>query len=313
VVYENLFWLIAMALPKQYEFLTLGNKRPHQTNRLLNGKWVLITGATSGIGLATAYRFARGNANLILFVRNEIKAKALQETLTQSYPIEVRYYVADFSDLHSVKAGLASILAKETKLDVLINNAGVYSTKRILTKHGIELALTVNHLASLLITETLVPLLEQSQGRIIQVNSEGHRFSGFKLNDPHFQNRFYTGLRSYGASKSAQLHTVWELAQILEKKNISINAIHPGAVQSEIGLNNGWLYRLFKKLIINRMLKQVNHSADALYFLASENKTRLQTGHYYYLTRKTLPAKHAIQSDVSKQVFIWSKKILEAI
>ena len=302
-----------MALPKQYEFLTLGNKRPHQTNRLLNGKWVLITGATSGIGLATAHRFAKGNANLILFVRNEAKAKALQETLTKAYPIEVRYYVADFSDLHSVKAGLTNLLAKETKLDVLINNAGVYSTKRILTKHGIELALTVNHLASLLITETLVPLLEPSQGRVIQVNSEGHRFSGFKLNDPHFQKRFYTGLKSYGASKSAQLHTVWELAPILEKKNISINAMHPGAVQSDIGLNNGWLYRLFKKLIINRLLKKVSHAADALYFLASEEKTMIQTGHYYYLTYQTAVAKHARQSEVSKQVFVWTNKILETI
>jgi NAD(P)-dependent dehydrogenase (short-subunit alcohol dehydrogenase family) len=302
-----------MAFPKQYEFLTLGNKPPHQTNRLLSGKWVLITGATSGIGLATAHRFAKGNANLILFVRNEAKAKALQETLTKAYPIEVRYYVADFSDLHSVKAGLTNLLAKETKLDVLINNAGVYSTKRILTKHGVELALTVNHLASLLITETLVPLLEPLQGRVIQVNSEGHRFSGFKLNDPHFQKRFYTGLKSYGASKSAQLHTVWELAPILEKKNISINAMHPGAVQSDIGLNNGWLYRLFKKLIINRLLKKVNHSADALYFLASEEKTMIQTGHYYYLTYQTAVAKHARQSKVSKQVFVWTKKILETI
>jgi NAD(P)-dependent dehydrogenase (short-subunit alcohol dehydrogenase family) len=302
-----------MAFPKQYEFLTLGNKPPHQTNRLSHGKWVLITGATSGIGLATAHRFAKGHANLILFVRNEAKAIALQETLTKTYPIDVRYYLADFSDLHSVKAGLTNILAKETKLDVLINNAGVYSTKRILTKHGFELVLTVNHLASLLITETLVPLLEQSQGRVIQVNSEGHRFSGFKLSDPHFQKRFYTGLKSYGSSKSAQLHTVWELAPILGKKRISINAMHPGAVQSDIGLNNGWLYRLFKKLIINRMLKKVSHSADALYFLASEDKDLIQTGHYYYLTHKTSAAKHAMKSKISKHVLLWTKTILESL
>ena len=302
-----------MALPKQYEFLTLGNKPPHQTNRLLHGKWVLITGATSGIGLATAHRFAKGKANLILFVRNEAKAKALQETLTKTYDIEVRYYLADFADLHSVKTGLKLLLAKETKLDVLINNAGIYSTKRILTKHGFELALTVNHLASLLITDTLVPLLEQSQGRVIQVNSEGHRFSGFNLKDPHFHHRFYTGLRSYGSSKTAQLHTVWELAPVLEKKGISINAMHPGAVQSEIGLNNGWLYRTFKKLIINRMLKKVSDSADALYFLASEDKAVVQAGHYYYLTHKTKAATHANKSIESKHVLVWTKKTLESI
>jgi NAD(P)-dependent dehydrogenase (short-subunit alcohol dehydrogenase family) len=302
-----------MALPKSYEFLTLGNKPPHQTNRLLTGKWVLITGATSGIGLAASHRFAKGKANLILFVRNEQKAKALQETLTKTYGIEVRYYLADFSDLHSVKHGLTQILTKESQLDVLINNAGIYSTKKTITKHGFELALTVNHLASFLITQTLVPLLEQTQGRILQVNSEGHRFSGFKLMDPHFKKRFYTGLKSYGASKSAQLHTVWELAPVLEKQGVSINAVHPGAVQSEIGLNNGWLYRAFKKIIINRMLKKVTHSADALYFLASEDKHHVQSGHYYYLTHKTLPAKHANRSEESKNVLFWTNHVLKTL
>jgi short-subunit dehydrogenase len=299
-----------MALKPQYEFLKLGNKPPHQTKVTLEGKWVLITGATSGIGLSATHRFAKGKANLILFVRNEKKVLELKKELERKYGIQVRYYLADFSILKSVKEALQSIVTQEKQIDVLINNAGVYSTKRVLTKDQTELVLTVNHLSSLLITETLTPLLSQSKGRIIQVNSEGHRFSRFSLEDPHFKKRWYTGLRSYGASKSAQLHTVWALAPNLFRKGITINAMHPGAVQSEIGLNNGWLYRMFKKLIINRMLKSVENSAEALYFLAAEPSIQHIHGHYYYLTHPTMPAKHALKSKISTKILNFSLKLI---
>ncbi len=300
-----------MALKPQYEFLTLGTKPPHQTKATLSGKWVLITGATSGIGLSAARRFAKGKANLILLVRNEQKALALTKELISQFGIQVRFYLADFSKLKSVKDALQSITQNEKQIDVLINNAGVYSTKRLLTQDQTELVLTVNHLSSLLITETLIPLLGQSKGRIIQVNSEGHRFSRFALEDPHFKKRWYTGLRSYGASKTAQLHTVWALAPTLFKQGITLNAMHPGAVQSEIGLNNGWLYRTFKKLIINRMLKRVENSAEALYYLAADSSVKDAYGQYYYLTHPTMPAKHAMKNPLSKKILTWSKKVIQ--
>lgn len=300
-----------MAIKTEFEFLKLGNKPPHQTKALLRDKWVLITGATSGIGLSASHRFAKGKANLILFVRNEKKAIELKKELEQQYQVQVRYYLADFSMLKSVKNALDMILKHEKQIDILINNAGVYSTKRLLTKDQTELVLTVNHLSSLLITETLMPFLQQSKGRIIQVNSEGHRFSRFSLKDPHFKRRFYTGLRSYGSSKSAQLHTVWALAPDLYKHGITINAMHPGAVQSEIGLNNGWLYRTFKKLFINRLLKNVSNSAEAIYFLAADASVKETYGQYFYLTHPTMPAKHALANINSYQILRWSKEAIK--
>jgi NAD(P)-dependent dehydrogenase (short-subunit alcohol dehydrogenase family) len=291
-----------MALPKAYEFLKLGNKPPHRTDEKLSGKTVLITGATTGIGLATAHRFAQGNANLIFIVRNRQKAETLQAELQAKYGIKVVYYLADFQNLHSLKACLDKLKFEVLSLDILVNNAGVYSTKRFLTAHGTEMVLTVNHLASYLITETLSPLLEKKKGRIIQVNSEGHRFSGFAIDDPHFKKRRYTGLKSYGASKTAQLHTVWELAEQYKTKGITINAMHPGAVKSDIGMNNGWLYRTFKNLIINRTLKNVQDASDAIYYLVASKALVGVTGQYFYLTHQTMPAKHAIKSLLSKKI-----------
>ncbi len=299
-----------MAISKEYEFLKLGNKPPHRTEEKLTGKTVLITGATTGIGLSAANRFAQGKANLIFIVRNRQKAERLQVELQGKYNIKVSYYLADFQNLHSLNACLEKLKSEVPNLDILVNNAGVYSTKRILTQHGTEMVLTVNHLASYYITETLAPLLEPSKGRIIQVNSEGHRFSGFAFDDPHFKKRRYTGLKSYGASKTAQLHTVWELAEQYKSKGVTINAMHPGAVKSEIGMNNGWLYRTFKNLIINRTLKNVQDASDAIYYLAASKALIGVTGQYFYLTHQTMPAKHAYPSEYSQKIVSLTKEII---
>ena len=278
------------------------------------GKTVLITGATAGIGLAAAHRFAKGKANLILIARNQDKVDALAKTLIEQYRIDVHTFIADLSNLKDLQRTLHTIIQSDLSIDIVINNAGVYSTKRQLTKEGYELALTVNHLASLFITETLLPLLKKRPGsRVIQVNSEGHRFSGFSLKDPHFTKRWYTGLRSYGSSKSAQLHTVWELAPSYASQGVMLNAMHPGEVQSNIGLNNGWLYRTFKKFFINLMLKNVSRSSDALYYLASEPSLHSTYGQYFYLTHPATPANHAQKNQESLNVLNTSKDLIESV
>jgi retinol dehydrogenase 13 len=297
-----------------FAFLSLRNAKVKTTQVSLTNHIVLITGATSGIGLAAAERFAKGGAELILLIRNEPKAKDLQKKLITTYGVKVHYYLADFSDLTSLKRVLMHIQNHHPKIDILINNAGIYSTKKIITPSGFELGLTVNHLASFMVTDMLAVCVQNSQQkRIIQVNSEGHRFSGFPLKDPNFSKRLYTGLRSYGTSKTAQLLTVWELAKIYLSKGIMINAVHPGEVKSNIGLNNGWLYRTFKKLIINRLLKRVDDSAEALYYLAAAPELATTTGKYFHLTTLSEPATHAQPSPYAFQVLEWTKKIIQSL
>jgi hypothetical protein len=103
---------------------------------------------------------------------------------------------------------------------------------------------------------------------------------------------------------------VWALAPKLFKQGITLNAMHPGAVQSEIGLNNGWLYRTFKKLIINRMLKRVENSAEALYYLAAEPSIQSIYGQYFYLTHPTMPAKHASKGKISTKILNLSRELI---
>lgn len=300
-----------MKKTNRFSFLSFGKNKVKPSTALLTQRVVLITGATSGIGLAAAHRFAQGKANLILLARNQDKVSALKSLLEAQYHIVVTTYVVDFTDLGALKNVLKKIQKEQLQIDVIINNAGVHSTRKVMTPSGFELGLTVNHLASFMVTDMLAENVKQSQlKRIIQVNSEGHRFSGFPIHDPNFLKRTYTGLRSYGASKTAQLLTVWELAKRYMQDGIHIIAMHPGAVHSNIGQNNGWLYRLFKKVVIDRMLIKVDVSAEALYALASDPSLNQSNGKYYHLTTETEPAPHALPSAYAQEVLTWTEQTL---
>mgnify|MGYP000087702649 CR=1 FL=1 len=199
---------------------------------------------------------------------------------------------------------LQEILDKYFKIDVLINSVGIHSTKRILNKDGLELVFCVNHLATFLFTKILLNrMIESSPSRIIQVNSEGHRFNGLNINDINWGKRFYTGLRSYGAAKTAQLLTVWQLAENLTGTGVTINAMHPGGVRTNIGNNNGSLYRWFLHHVIWHFLKDPKISGEAIYYLASAKELSKVSGKFFNLTIEEKPAKHAL--DKKKQKKIW--------
>ncbi|MCX6307415.1 MAG: short-chain dehydrogenase, partial [Bacteroidia bacterium] len=177
-------------------------------------------------------------------------------------------------------------------------------TTRQLTVDGNEAAFAVNHLASFLITSLLLKrMVESAPSRIIQVNSEGHRFNGLRLDDLNWEKRRYNGYLGYGASKTAQLMTVWALNDLLQGKGVTINAMHPGAVKSNIGTNNGILYNFFSRYLIQPGLKSPVLSGEAIYYLASSPEMEGVSGKFYNLTNEEIPAPHARNSKIGLQVF----------
>ena len=207
-----------------------------------------------------------------------------------------------------------SILDKYAKIDVLINSVGIHSTKRVLNKEGLEMVFCVNHLAPFLFTNLLIDrMIESAPTRIIQVNSEGHRFNGLKLDDLNWERRIYTGLRGYGASKTAQLYTVWELAERLKGTKVTINAVHPGGVKTNIGNNNGKLYKWFLHHITWHFLKDPKIAGDAIYYLASANELAEVSGKFFNLTIEEKPAKHALNAKMQKQMWDLSNEIVNSL
>ncbi|MCX6032582.1 MAG: SDR family NAD(P)-dependent oxidoreductase [Chloroflexi bacterium] len=295
-------------LPDELIFIANRQATQKTTAASMAGKVCVVSGSTSGVGLAAVRRLARAGAKIVMLCRNHGKAEAVQRELLAPTNAPVEVVLADFSDLASVRAAAEVLLRDYPRIDVLINSAGLFSTSRIITGGGFETVFCVNHLAPFLLTHLLLERLRQSApARIIQVNSEGHRFGGLDLNDLNWEHRRYNGYRGYGASKIAQLLTTWEFADRLQGAGVTINAMHPGDVRTNIGMNNGSLYRWFQRNVIWHILKAPVISGEALYYLAAAPEMADVSGRFFHLTIDEKPAALALDRKVGR--LIWESSM----
>ncbi|MFW9837984.1 MAG: SDR family NAD(P)-dependent oxidoreductase [Candidatus Thorarchaeota archaeon] len=277
------------------------------------GRLVVITGATSGIGYVTAREYASHGANLLLINRNEEKSIALCEEIRQEFQVECDHKIADFSRLSEVRKIGEEIRESDLEMDVLIHNAGIYSTAKIITEDGHELVFQVDYLSSFVLNYILKDKLKtQGKARIIFVNSEGHRFAvwGIGLHDPNYEKRRHTGLGSYGVAKTAQLLSMIKFAEYFEGSGVTINAMHPGNVKTNSGSQNGRIYRWYKRNIINRAAKDPEISATALYYLGVSKEVEGITGKFFNLTTEVEPAPPALDREVAEK--LWHKSVVMA-
>lgn len=291
-------------LPDELMFLKNSKALQHRSSDTMAGKVVCITGATSGVGLEALKQLSKGGAHIIMVCRNQKKAESIRQETINNYGVPVDIIIADFRLLDDVRKAAGMILAAYPRIDVLINSAGMHSTKRTYTREGFETVFCVNHLASFLFTQMLLDRMKESApSRIIQVNSEGHRFNGLDPDDLGWKRRRYTGLKGYGASKVAQLLTVWEFADRLNGTGVTINAMHPGDVRTNIGNNNGRLYNFFLHHVTWHFLKDPVISGDALYYLAADEEMRDVSGRFFHLTIEEKPEKHAMDREMGKRIW----------
>lgn len=271
-------------------------------------KLVVITGTTSGIGLVTAHKYASMGANLLCVNRNIEKSKKLKHDIETAYKVECNFIIADLSSLEESLMVANELKALTKPIDVLIHNAGVFLTKRELTPEGFEKVLAIHYLSSFVINFSLMDKLKsQQKARIIMVGSEGHRFAawGLNINDLNWEKHRYSGLGSYGSAKLAQLLSMLVFDDYFKNTGVTINTMHPGAVKSESGKTNGWLYKWYKKNVINITLKSADCSAEALYYLGVSPEMEGKSGSFYNLTTLEEPAPPALDKEVALE--LWQK------
>jgi NAD(P)-dependent dehydrogenase (short-subunit alcohol dehydrogenase family) len=202
----------------------------------LTGKTIVITGSSAGIGSETARAMAAVGAEIVMVARDPDKNARIAARIKGEQPnAKLHLVTMDLADMASVRHVAAEILAAHPKIDALINNAGIMGGPLVITKDGLELHFAINHVGHFLLTGLLVPALKAAgPARVVILTSAGHRMDGFDLGDLNFRNRDYIYHLAYCQAKRANVLHAVALAKRLAPFGITANAVHPGAIRTEV-------------------------------------------------------------------------------
>ena len=277
---------------------------------MLAGKTAVITGATSGIGRATAIDFAQRGARLLLIGRNEARARETADAIRAAAPMaDFEIVRGDFAVQAEVRRVGEALLKRVDKLDLLVNNHGVTMAKRELTPDGYEATFAINHLGYFHLTGLLLPKLRATPGaRIVSVASEAHRFGALELDDLNSEKR-YGALRVYGKSKSANIHFTRELARRCGSPQLTINCVHPGGVSTNLGSGQGGpMLKMLQKLVMRFMKTPLEGAQTSIYASTSPDVIGKQ-GAYYADCREKQPAAHCRSDATARELWALSEKL----
>ena len=264
----------------------------------LNGKICLITGANSGIGYATAMGLAKLNANVVLVCRNKERGEPAQkEIIEKTGNKHVDLLLCDLSSFDSIRKLAAEFKTKYQSLHVLINNAGVMLSKRELSVDGFEMNFAVNHLAPFLLTNLLLDMLKKSApSRIINVASAAHKFGTIDFEDLQGENKKRRFMGLYGDSKLALMLISYELGRRLEGTGVTLNTIHPGVVNTNLGVDRSKP----KKGIARRFFKSPEKAAETSIYLASSPEVEGVTGKYFINKQEQKSSEDSYNNEYAK-------------
>ncbi len=276
----------------------------------LTGRTVVVTGASSGIGLATAVELARQGADLVLEGRRpERLAAAADEVKAARGPGTVTALRADLARLAEVRALAGELLARCPRIFALVNDAGGASQRREVTADGFERTFAVNHLAPYLLTRLLLDRLRESApSRIVNVASEGHHRGDLDFSDLQLE-RGYAMMRAYGRAKLANVLFTRELARRLAGSGVTANCLHPGVVATRIWDGAPWFARpLFA--VAKWFMISPERSAESVVRLAADPALEGVSGKYFDQQVEAEPSALARDDALAKRLWEESARLV---
>jgi retinol dehydrogenase 14 len=276
----------------------------------IRGKTVLVTGATSGIGLEAARSLAQQGAKVVMVGRDAGKTTSCLEEVRRSAPgADVTSLLCDFSRQADVRRLADDVLAKFDRLDVLVNNAGGVFSNRTLTADGIEATFAVNHLGYFLLTQLLLErIVRSTPARIVNVASVAHRHGTMDFDDV-FLKRRYRMMSAYGRSKLGNVLYTRALAKKLAGTGVTVNSLHPGTVATNIwSAAPGWMKPLLALLRKFAMISPKQGGQRIVHLVVSAELSQT-TGQYFEKDREVTPSSRARDDALGRRLWEESERL----
>jgi len=269
----------------------------------LTGRVCVITGASSGIGRETALALARMGATLGVVCRDRRRGEETVAAIrAASGDAAVTLFLADLASQADIRRLAGELLGRYPAMHVLVNNAGVVNLKHTTTADGIETVFAVNHLAYFLLTRLLLDRLRASPpARIVNVASDAHRWGALDFDDLGNERR-YRSMRVYGASKLANILFTYELARRLAGSGATVNCLHPGAVATRLGQNNGRLATLLTRALAPFFRTPAQGAATSIHLAASPALAGV-SGKYFANCRETRSSRASCDETAARRLW----------
>ena len=275
----------------------------------MSDKVCLVTGGNSGIGKSVAFGLAKMGATVVVVSRNKEKGQtAITDIMEKSGNKNVELLQADMSSQISIRQLADEFKARHERLHLLINNAGVYLTKRTESEDGLESTFAINHLGPFLLTSLLLDILKASSpSRIVNVTSDAHKGANIHFDDLQGEKRF-SGWQAYGQSKLAMILFTHELAKRLGGTGVTVNSAHPGVVRTNFAKNNGGLVMLgFRFLGI--FFISPESSAKRILYVATSPDLEGVTGKYFTKMHETRSSPESYDDDSARRLWLVSEQL----
>ena len=272
-------------------------------------KICLVTGGNSGIGKSVALGLAKMGATVVVVSRNKEKGQtAVTDIIEKSGNKNVELIQADMSSQNSIHQLVDEFRARHEKLHLLINNAGVYLTKRSETEEGLESTFAVNHLGPFLLTSLLVDILKTSApSRIVNVTSDAHKGARINFDDLQGEKKF-SGWQAYGQSKLAMILYTHGLAKKLEGTGVTVNSAHPGVVRTNFAKNNGGLVMLGFRFL-GMFFISPESAAKRILYVATSPDLEGVTGKYFTKMHEVKSSQESYDDDSAGRLWQISEQL----